>query len=299
MFVTLPQLLRRGCGVLVALLPALLYVPAATQSSRLLDLARTGSPADIEQALRSGTKVDSADTGGVTALHVAAAACRPEIVTTLLNAGANKNAQARDGSTPLMFAALQGCEPVVRQLLKAGARTELFNERDETAFSLAMDRGHTDLAGSLRVGDGLTADVRATLRNSCNALIGFFDELVTRGQPPLQDERDRRIEQPSFIFGAEHPVVFLNDTDRITILFRNLVPDKLQQFLTGCAGANSRRLRQLNDGGVPVLLSPDGTELGYLHIQQFHRILDRVRQEWVVGQSTLAVNFTRPLTRNR
>jgi ankyrin repeat protein len=69
--------------------------------------------------------------GAETALHLAAANGRSEIVTILLTANVNIEAKSQVGLTPLYVAAMHGHTEVVRILLKAHAefdipRLELF-----------------------------------------------------------------------------------------------------------------------------------------------------------------------------
>ena len=71
---------------------------------------------------------------GETALMNAAHTCWDRRVTRLLiNAGANVNAKAEDGQTPLIVAAVEGNEEAVGELVRAGANV---NATDETGIPL-------------------------------------------------------------------------------------------------------------------------------------------------------------------
>lgn len=57
-------------------------------------------------------------------------ACPPESVKALIEAGADVNARARNGSTPLLVAALWSSPESVRLLLEAGAHVNVFDHED-------------------------------------------------------------------------------------------------------------------------------------------------------------------------
>jgi ankyrin repeat protein len=63
----------------------------------------------------------------------------PEVITTLLRAGADLNAQDNDGYTPLMKAASRNKNPVViMTLLRAGADAKVKNNKGYTALDYAQ-----------------------------------------------------------------------------------------------------------------------------------------------------------------
>ena len=62
----------------------------------------------------------------------------PEVIVTLLKAGANINVQNKDGWTPLMYAARHKPNPkVIIILLKAGADGRVKDHDGKTAFDCA------------------------------------------------------------------------------------------------------------------------------------------------------------------
>lgn len=67
----------------------------------------------------------------------------------LLSAGASVEATGEEGFTPLMKAALWGFGAVVKRLLDAGADSEVENDGGETAFSIAKNFRHDDVAAML------------------------------------------------------------------------------------------------------------------------------------------------------
>ena len=131
----------------------------------------------------TGDNVNTADKSGITRLHTASDECRPEIVTRLLNNGADLNAceiesgvrplhkaaekgclqacdllirhgaeinaQTHDGATALHLAALAGHAEVVSLLLKYHPNRTLQDSDGRTALQCAQERGHTDIATHL------------------------------------------------------------------------------------------------------------------------------------------------------
>jgi ankyrin repeat protein len=76
----------------------------------------------VKYWLGKGLKVDEPDAGGYTALHLAAYRGEADRVTQLLSLGANPNAPAKSGWTPLKSAEAEGHAEVVKLLRAAGAK---------------------------------------------------------------------------------------------------------------------------------------------------------------------------------
>ena len=96
----------------------------------LFDLVKTGTPEQVQAAIRAGAKLDDRDTIGMTPLMRAAQYNEnPAVITTLLNAGAKLDDRDEDGVTPLILAASFNKNPeVITTLLNAGAKLD---DRDE------------------------------------------------------------------------------------------------------------------------------------------------------------------------
>jgi hypothetical protein len=82
---------------------------------------------------------------GETALHLAAAAGRTQVVTVLLLKGAAVGAVDRAGRTPLYHAACNGQLDTVMQLLEKGADKGAVNKLGNTPLHAACRNGHREV----------------------------------------------------------------------------------------------------------------------------------------------------------
>ena len=76
---------------------------------------------------------------GWTPLHYAATGPNPEVVALMLDQGAEINARAPNGNTPLMMATRHGAEDSVILLVKRGADKGARNDRNQSAADLARE----------------------------------------------------------------------------------------------------------------------------------------------------------------
>lgn len=80
---------------------------------------------------------------GWSPVHYAASGPSTELLALLLDRGADLNARAPNGSTPLMMAARYGTEDSVNLLLRRGADKKLLNDRNLSAADLARNIDRT------------------------------------------------------------------------------------------------------------------------------------------------------------
>jgi hypothetical protein len=109
-----------------ASVPAQTAASAPAQTTDFFELVQSGTAQDVQAAISGGADVKAKDKDGMTALILAAGANQdPEVITTLVKAGADVNTQVSNGTfkvTPLVAAAWQNANPeVVAALFKAGA----------------------------------------------------------------------------------------------------------------------------------------------------------------------------------
>ncbi|KAK9814929.1 hypothetical protein WJX73_002227 [Symbiochloris irregularis] len=110
----------------------------------LLEGARYGDLEDCQQALDQGAKVDSRDSQGRTALHMASGNGHLEITQVLLKGGAEATAANDDGNTPLHYACLNGHLEVAQELLQHGASPSQLNRHLRTPVDEALGKQHQD-----------------------------------------------------------------------------------------------------------------------------------------------------------
>jgi ankyrin len=107
----------------------------------------------VRELLRRGAIVDSATRKGNTALHIASLAGQDVIVAILVENGANPNAQSLNGFTPLYMAAQENHENVVAYLLHHNANQALATEDGFTPLAVALQQGHDRIVALLLEND--------------------------------------------------------------------------------------------------------------------------------------------------
>ena len=100
---------------------ALASLGAGGADTRLADAARNGDLAGVEDLLRAGVAVDTAEPDGTTALHWAAYRDDAEMTARLIAAGADVDRANAHGATSLSLACVNANPTLVQHLLEAGA----------------------------------------------------------------------------------------------------------------------------------------------------------------------------------
>jgi ankyrin repeat protein len=116
----------------------------------------------VDVLLRAGARADVADDTGATPLYLACVNRNAQIVTRLLDAGANAKGSLLSGETVLMTCARAGSAAAVRALLGRGAAPNARESaHDQTALMWAAAQSHPDVVAALLEGG---AGVRARSR---------------------------------------------------------------------------------------------------------------------------------------
>jgi uncharacterized protein len=130
--------------------PGLQTANAETVSKTIFDMVLAGDAAGVEQALASGTDVNTRDTLGQTPIVVAALAGQGAVAQVLLSNGADVMARTDKGMTALHAAAFVGDLEILQALLAGGAA---INDQDNfahiTALHAASEENHTAVVEAL------------------------------------------------------------------------------------------------------------------------------------------------------
>ncbi|KAJ5733733.1 hypothetical protein N7493_002519 [Penicillium malachiteum] len=138
----------RNCAMLGLLLDhgADANVKGYENRTALLDCCLITTPSVVDAVkilLDRNASVDAVCDDGHAALHLAVKHDRL-LVELLLGAGAPINLQARDGSTPLHDAVLEGNTQIVEVLLSQGASITIRDDEQRTALDLAIENRKTE-----------------------------------------------------------------------------------------------------------------------------------------------------------
>jgi ankyrin repeat protein len=121
----------------------------------LLEAIRNGAAEAVRALVAAGATVNRVPhygcMRGATMLINAAEKGDPDIISTLVDAGAGINVETPSGWTALMVAASRGHEDAVRVLVNAGADLDIRNAQGQTALALAQRRRHPQVARLLLV----------------------------------------------------------------------------------------------------------------------------------------------------
>ncbi|XP_065160043.1 ankyrin-3-like isoform X3 [Atheta coriaria] len=115
--------------------------------------AKDGHVDVVQELLKRGAIVDAATKKGNTALHIASLAGQEEVVRLLIQNGASINVQSQNGFTPLYMAAQENHDGVVKYLLAKGGNQTLATEDGFTPLAVAMQQGHDKVVAVLLEND--------------------------------------------------------------------------------------------------------------------------------------------------
>lgn len=123
--------------------------PTTEADMRLIDAARRGDVAAVQQLLVQGANVHAADPSGVTALIAAAYANHLAVAQLLIQAGADVNVQDRTQQSAYLIATSDGYVDLLRLTLRAGADVHRTDSYNGTGLIRAADRGHVEIIQEL------------------------------------------------------------------------------------------------------------------------------------------------------
>jgi len=146
-------------------------------------VAARGERKLIEWFVREeGVKVDSRDRNLNTALMFAAANGEDLAIVNLMHFGADINAKNRLGQTPLMFAAANGHMGTVRMLLEHRAKGHLKDNEGKRASNHARENGHYEVGRIIEQHqESLNESARDAVRRGS---AGELDYYLCKGADP-------------------------------------------------------------------------------------------------------------------
>jgi hypothetical protein len=118
--------------------------------SPLMVAALKGHAKVVVLLLSHGAHIEAKNNSGWTALRFASSVGDTEIMTLLIGYGADVNSRDDHRQTILMQASEEGNISSVRELLEAGADKEARNLAHESALSIALRKGHAEIAQLLK-----------------------------------------------------------------------------------------------------------------------------------------------------
>ncbi|CAG5103182.1 Oidioi.mRNA.OKI2018_I69.chr1.g655.t2.cds [Oikopleura dioica] len=111
--------------------------------------SKEGHQTIVIELLSLKVDVNKTTNRGNTALHIASLAGQDSIVEKLIEAGANPNLQAHGGFTPLYMAAQEGHADIVKQLLAAKANQSIPTTDGFTPLAVALQENRHDVVNLL------------------------------------------------------------------------------------------------------------------------------------------------------
>ncbi|XP_078171686.1 ankyrin repeat family protein [Carex rostrata] len=123
--------------------------PTPDQLEALLEAARYDEIEDIVGLFSIGFPLDSKDSQGRTALHMAAANGHLAIVDYLIKNGADVNVTNLEKNTPLHWACLNGHMEVIKALIIAGANVSVLNSHERTPVDEAVCKGKLEVVDAI------------------------------------------------------------------------------------------------------------------------------------------------------
>jgi protease PrsW len=141
---------------------------APNHSLELIDAARSGNTALMQDLLKKGADVNGKTATGETPLIAASTRGHWGAVTLLLERGADINAGDNQERTPLLHASAAGHSAVAQLLIQKRANVDSQDMTGTTALIVAADKGHAETARMLLLGK---ANVFLSKKSGVNALM--------------------------------------------------------------------------------------------------------------------------------
>uniref|UniRef100_A0AC34R811 Beta-hexosaminidase bacterial type N-terminal domain-containing protein n=1 Tax=Panagrolaimus sp. JU765 TaxID=591449 RepID=A0AC34R811_9BILA len=219
----------------------------------LLQAIATSNLGRVCQLIAAGVNVNSIDSpqSRNTPLHYAASYSSDEIVKTLVESGANVNAQNHTGDTPLHDAVVRKHEGIAKILLDGGANSALKNVKNETPLEIAEAKV-PELVSLF----SLTSVAHNMIRRSPSVDSLEFDRssIISCDTLPLLTERQNfgKIESWTDLLWPQPHYIKIDPNERI---MKFPSDNRLKIYFDGCGDGEPRRIMQVVQTFVSYLRS--------------------------------------------
>ncbi|NWS78741.1 PP16A phosphatase, partial [Crotophaga sulcirostris] len=151
-------------------------------SVRLLEAAARHDAEEVQEFLQSGISPDLCNEDGLTALHQCCIDDAGEVVTALLEAGADVNARDSELWTPLHAAATCGHLCLVQLLIQRGADLLAVNSDGNMPYDLCEDEATLDCIETAMAEQGITQEKIEEARAATeHRMVQEIQELIQAG----------------------------------------------------------------------------------------------------------------------
>ncbi|KAE9547995.1 hypothetical protein FO519_008788 [Halicephalobus sp. NKZ332] len=204
------------------------------------------------QLIAAGVNVNSVDSpqSGNTPLHYASSFSTEEIVKTLIESGANVNAQNSNKDTPLHDAVVKKQEKIIKILLDNGADSGIKNINKESALEIAESR-FPELVSLF----SLSSVAHNVIRRSPSMDSVEFDRssVISTDTAPLIEQRTLgKIESWTDLLWPQPHFIRIDPDERI---MKFPSDGRLKVYFDGCGDGEPRRIMQVVQTFVPYLRS--------------------------------------------
>ena len=161
---------------------------------------------DFLKAMAKGISIDCPNRQGQAPLHEAVILQKADLARAMLLAGANANAKADDGKTPLSIAVKRGDEEMTEMLLAFGANARQTDESGVLLSRWAEENGFFSVADLLEIeGESLPMESQKP-ESGGNGKSGKRGEQRKSRSQPSKKRKNRGEKREMFLSGLDRPL---------------------------------------------------------------------------------------------
>lgn len=174
---------------------AKLIAKGASLNGALINAADKGNVDLLSKLLDKGADVNAKDEDEVSALMRAAGGGHVDAMLKLIEKGANLNTKNIQGGTALMWAAARGHEQIVIKLIEYSVDVNAVSNDGRTAYALAVAKGHSEIAKRLQEASEKKAQPLQTTERKSPLILSDPSKSLEREQPENQ-KNDAGVQEP-------------------------------------------------------------------------------------------------------